>query len=489
MNVARFNFSHGDHTAHQEVLDRLRKVAGQRQRRVACLLDTKGPEIRTAMVRDGKPIDLVAGQEVTLVAVGDQYTSWEGGLNPETGEVRIGVSYAKLCRSMSPGKRILISDGSLVIEVLRIVSDTELVGRCLCAKQLGPRKNVNLPGVKVDIPVLTPKDIEDLQQFCCRNKMDFVAASFVQTGDDVRFIRQVLDSAGGEAVKIISKIENESGLEHYDDILAESDGIMVARGDLAMEIPSEKVALAQKLMITKANIAGKFVITATQMLESMVSNPLPTRAEMTDVANAVFDGTDAVMLSGETANGSFPDTAVRTMAAIVANAENASGYTATQCFIRDHSRKPITRIEAAGCIAASSMVDCNAQLVVCISESGEAARLVAKYRPAVPQIIITTCNRVANQACIVFGQYAIKVPSMLPSIDDLLRTAREHADREGLWLGEGLAVVLHGHLEACADITPVMRLVDLGSLEAAESLARPADSPLKSPMNRLSLRV
>ena len=316
MGVARFNFSHGDHEAHQAVLDRYREACAEEGAAIreelgldytpkwASLLDTKGPEIRTAMLKDHEPIFLDKDQEIIVEAVGDKYTEFEGYKTPE--ETRIGLSYAKLCQSVKPGNTILIADGSISIKVNSIVSDTELKGTVLNSKKLGERKNCNLPGVKVDIPVLTEKDINDVQNFCCKNKMDFIAASFVQTGEDVQLIRSILDEAGGQNVKIICKIENEAGMENFDDILKYTDGVMVARGDLGMEIPSEKVALAQKMMITKCNIAGKFVICATQMLESMCENPLPTRAEMLDVANAVFDGADATMLSGETANGAFP---------------------------------------------------------------------------------------------------------------------------------------------------------------------------------------
>jgi pyruvate kinase len=300
--------------------------------------------------------------------------------------------------------------------------------------------------------------VDDLQQFCCRNKMDFVAASFVQSADDVRFIRKTLDDAGGHDIKIISKIENESGMDHYDAILAEGDGIMVARGDLAMEIPSWKVALAQKMMITKANIAGKFIVTATQMLESMIGNPLPTRAEMTDVANACFDGTDAVMLSGETANGKFPDTAVRTMAAIVSNAENSNGYVTVQCFLRDHSSKPFSRLEAFGATVAAAIGDCGAGLVVVLSKGGAAARMVSKYRAHVPQVVVTPRESVANQSCVVFGQYALHAPEYT-DVEALIQAAKQHALAEGIWDGASSVIVLHGKLEPSADTQPVISVL------------------------------
>jgi len=280
MNIARFNFSHGDHKGHGEVLERFRKVAADKKSNVACLMDTKGPEIRTAMLRDHKPITLEANQDIIVEAVGDKYTEFAGYKTEE--ETRIGLSYAKLCESVLPGNRILIADGTVVIEVKEIVNETTLRGTVLNSKELGERKNCNLPGVVVDIPVLTPKDIDDVQNFCAKHKMDFIAASFVQSGEDVRFIRKTLDDAGGQDVKIICKIENEAGLANIDEIIRETDGIMVARGDLGMEIPSEKVSLAQKMIITKCNVAGKFVITATQMLESMV-HPAPIELSTCDV--------------------------------------------------------------------------------------------------------------------------------------------------------------------------------------------------------------
>jgi pyruvate kinase len=287
-----------------------------------------------------------------------------------------------------------------------------LKGTVLNTKKLGERKNCNLPGVKVDIPVLTAKDINDVQNFCCKNEMDFIAASFVQTGEDVQLIRKVLDEAGGQNVQIISKIENEEGVANIDAILKYSDGIMVARGDLGMEIPSQKVALAQKMLITKANVAGRFAICATQMLESMCDNPLPTRAEMTDVANAVFDGADATMLSGETANGAFPAVAVSTMAAINANAELAKTSSASISFLRDFTQRPFTTIESAASSAAMGAVDCAAELIVVISGKGAAAKAMSKYRPPCPILVVTADAATARQTGAYFGQYAMKVDDL-----------------------------------------------------------------------------
>jgi pyruvate kinase len=224
VNVVRLNFSHGDHKGHYEVLERYRKVLAVKKSTAACLLDTKGPEIRTGMLKDHKNISLEKGQDIFVEAVGDKYTEFEGYKSES--ETRIGLSYARLCQNVKVGQRILIADGSIVIQVKEIVSDTVLKGTVLNSKELGERKNCNLPGVHVDIPVLTEKDIDDLQNFCVKHKMDYVAASFVQSGADVDFIRKTLDDVGGQSVKIISKIENEAGLEHIDEIIAKSDGII-----------------------------------------------------------------------------------------------------------------------------------------------------------------------------------------------------------------------------------------------------------------------
>jgi pyruvate kinase len=299
--------------------------------------DTKGPEVRTAKLRDGKSIQLVEGQELMMHAVGEQYTTWEGYQDKQ--ETHIGVSYRSFADVLSVGSKFAIADGTLGIQVVELVSDTVVKGKALNPHMLGQLKNCKLLGSRESVCVLSPKDVDDLQNFCAKYKMDFVSASFVQSAADVGMIRRILDAAGGHDVKIISKIATEAGLRNIDEIIAASDGIMIARGYLGMEIPSEKVALAQKMIITKCNVAGKFVITVRQLLESMIERPLPTRAEMTDVANAVFDGTDCVSLSRETAIGRHPEDAVRVIAAIAANAELVNNYYAMFSFIRDFTPK------------------------------------------------------------------------------------------------------------------------------------------------------
>ena len=429
LNVARFNFSHGDHEGHGQVLARFREATMRRGSHAATLLDTKGPEIRTAMLREGKNITLEAGQDIVVEAVGDRYTQFEGYKTDK--ETRIGLSYSKLCQSVKPGNKILLADGTVSIEVVEILSETELRGRVLNTKELGQRKNCNLPGVKVDLPVLMDKDIDDLQNFACKHKMDYVAASFVQSAEDVRFIRRVLDEAGGHKIKIISKIENFEGLRNYDDILAETDGIMVARGDLGMEIPVEKVPLAQKWMITKANIAGKFVICATQMLESMISNPFPTRAEMTDVASAVFDGVDAVMLSGETANGDFPDATVAVMSRIVTSAEIGINHYQNWEFIHEYTAKPVGTVEAVASCAVKTATEIVPGLIVVFSEAGKMPSMLAKYRPSVPVMVLTTDPGLARRCQTLYGVYPYVIAA-------LPKNAKEV--QQQVWLAMNMAV-------------------------------------------------
>ena len=462
MGVARFNFSHGDHEAHQGVLDRFRKVCEEKKAHCAVLLDTKGPEIRTAMLKDHQPIELEAGQDIIVYAAGpDEYTEWEGYKTPE--ETKIGCSYAKLCQSVKPGNRLLFADGSVVIEVVEIIDEKNLKGKVINSKKLGERKNGNLPGVKVELDVLQEKDIEDIKEFACVNKMDYVAVSFVQCGDDVQMVRKLLDENGGEDVQIISKIENEEGMRNFDDILKYTDGVMVARGDLGMEIPSEKVPLAQKMLITKSNVAGRFCICATQMLESMCTNPLPTRAEMTDVANAVFDGADATMLSGETANGANPAVAVATMAAISANAELAHTSQAAISFIRDHTQRPFTTLESAAASAAGGAVDCDAELIVVVTGTGAASRVMSKYRPSCPVLVVTADEAVGRQTGAIFAQFPMVVDDLSPGkfAWDKESPAIAKAKEMGLYSGNGSnIVVLAGPGGGDADKCPLVSFLE-----------------------------
>jgi len=410
MNVARFNFSHGDHETHKNTLDRLRAVAKAKSRTVAVLLDTKGPEIRTGFFDTNvmKKLELVKGQ--TLVLTGDY-------LYKAVDTTKIACSYEKIAEDVKTGQQILVADGSLVLTVVSCdVANKEVACTVLNNASLGERKNMNLPGVKVDLPTFTEKDVDDIVNFGIKNGVEFIAASFVRTGQDVRNLRKLLDDNDGKKIKIICKIENQEGLENYDEILSETDAIMVARGDLGMEIPPAKVFLAQKFMIRKGNIAGKPVITATQMLESMVNNPRPTRAECSDVANAVYDGTDAVMLSGESANSPYFEQAVHIMSRIVTNAEQTRNYHHLHQAIRNtivSERGPLTKGESIASSAVSAVIDVKAKLIVILSDTGKMAGYVSKFRPNVSSLVLTPDVTIARQTSgLMLGMHSVLVDSL-----------------------------------------------------------------------------
>jgi len=410
MSVARFNFSHGDHEGHQACLDRLRQAAANKKSNVAVMLDTKGPEIRSGFFADGaKKINLVKGESLVLTT---DY-AFKGS------NKKLACSYPALATSVTVGQSILVADGSLVLTVLSI---DEAAGEVTCRIEnncsIGERKNMNLPGVVVDLPTLTEKDISDIAAWGCKNNVDFIAASFVRKGSDVHKIREVLDSNGGESTKIICKIENLEGLENYHEILAATDGIMVARGDLGMEIPPEKVFLAQKMMIREANIVGKFVITATQMLESMIVNPRPTRAECSDVANAVLDGTDCVMLSGETANGEHFEAAVTIMARTCCEAESAVNFDSLYQAVRNSTIRKYGHLSTSESISSSAVktaIDVNAKAIIVCSETGNTARQIAKFRPGMKVVVLTTRSQTASQS---FGVLKGVTSRLVPSFDD-----------------------------------------------------------------------
>ena len=366
MDVARFNFSHGDHAEHKHRLEILESVREELGIPIASLLDTKGPEIRTGKLKDGKKVTLKEGDLYTLTTeeiVGD--------------ETRGYINYAGLAEDVKPGDRILIDDGLIELHV-REVNGTDIVCRIENGGELGEKKGVNVQGVRVKLPALTDKDKEDIR-FGVDAGFDFVAASFVRNADAIREIREILDEKGS-AMQIIAKIENEEGIENIDSIIEASDGIMVARGDMGVEIPAEKVPHIQKMIIRKCNLACKVVITATQMLDSMIRNPRPTRAEVSDVANAVYEGTDAVMLSGETAMGSYPIEAVRMMSQIAEESEKYLDYMFYQR--RKVSAENLRNISNTVCYSSvATASDLEAPVIVAPSVSGFTTRMLSKWRP------------------------------------------------------------------------------------------------------------
>uniref|UniRef100_A0A0D9VTI4 Pyruvate kinase n=1 Tax=Leersia perrieri TaxID=77586 RepID=A0A0D9VTI4_9ORYZ len=378
MCVARFNFSHGSHEYHQETLDNLRKAMDYTGVLCAVMLDTKGPEIRTGFLKDGKPIQLKQGKEITITT----------NYSIKGDENLISMSYHNLAIDLKPGSSVLCADGTITLTVLSCDREQSLV-RCRCENSalLGERKNVNLPGVIVDLPTLTEKDKVDILQWGVPNKIDMIALSFVRKGSDLKLVRCVLGEHA-KSILLMSKVENQEGVANVDEIIANSDAIMVARGDLGMEIPIEKIFYAQKVMIHKCNIQGKPVVTATQMLESMIKSPRPTRAEATDVANAVLDGTDCVMLSGETAAGAYPELAVQTMANICLKAELYLDYPFIFNKISSEAPVPLAPLESLASSAVQMANISKASLILVLTRGGTTARLVAKYRPSMPVLSV-----------------------------------------------------------------------------------------------------
>ena len=396
MNVARLNFSHGDHATHGRTIARLKEALALRPGlHCAVMLDTKGPEIRTGFFApplEGGKLEFKAGSSLILTT---DYSYKSDG-------TKLACTYDKLPTSVKKGNQILIADGTLVLEVKGTSPEKgevecEVMNTCA----IGERKNMNLPGVHVDLPVLQPKDIKDLQDFGVPQDVDMVAASFVQSADDCKFVRKILDDAGGHHIKICSKIENQEGLDNFEAIVDACDSIMVARGDLGMEIPPEKVFRAQKMMISTCAKFGKPVIVATQMLESMITNPRPTRAEASDVANAVLEGADAVMLSGESAGGKWPKEAVAIMSRIACEAEEEFDYDAAYVKELDLARQmttshKLTIVESTTAAAVQAAVTCQAKLIVVFAHTGATAALFAKYKCPIPVVIVTSHPHVAR---------------------------------------------------------------------------------------------
>ncbi|KJA26098.1 hypothetical protein HYPSUDRAFT_36963 [Hypholoma sublateritium FD-334 SS-4] len=401
VNVVRMNFSHGSYEYHQSVIDNTRKMiaADPSGRPVAIALDTKGPEIRTGLTKEGKDWPIPAGHEF-IVTTDSQYSeTCDGSV--------MWVDYANLPKVTAPGKLIYVDDGILSLLVLAIDGPNVHV-RALNNGNISSRKGVNLPKTDVDLPALSEKDKADLK-FGVKNGVDMIFASFIRRAQDVTDIRTVLGPDGAN-IKIIVKIENEQGVANFDEILKATDGVMVARGDLGIEIPASQVFLAQKMMIAKCNIVGKPVIVATQMLESMTYNPRPTRAEVSDVANAVLDGADCVMLSGETAKGNYPIQSVLMMAETCLLAEAAICYPPLFDDIRSIQPRPTETAETVAIAAVAAASEQRASAILVLSTSGETARLISKYRPAVPILTVTRNQQTSRQIHLHRGCYPFWYP-------------------------------------------------------------------------------
>jgi len=384
MNMMRLNFSHGNYEEHKEKIDNFRAAQIETGISAALMLDIKGPKIRTTKLKDGKNVNIVSGQEFIITTdksvIGD--------------EKMVAVTYEDIIQDVKIGEKLLIDDGLLQFSIKEIVGN-KIICIALNNGELGENKGVNLPKAKVSLPAISEKDRNDLI-FGCQQGVDYVAASFIRKADDVKDVRKVLDENNGKNILIISKIETQEGIDNFDEILKVSDGIMVARGDLGVEIPIEDVPIAQKMMIEKCNIAGKVVITATQMLDSMIKNPRPTRAEVNDVANAILDGTDCIMLSGESANGKYPVEAVRVMTRI---SEKIDPLVSKKNYFTEDMT--ITTAVTKGTAEISESLD--TKVIVVATQSGRAARDMRRYFPKAEIIAITNNEKTANQLLIVRG--------------------------------------------------------------------------------------
>ena len=415
MDAARINFSHGTYETHAETIAKLKQAREELNAPIPLILDTKGPEIRVKTFKEDK-VRLEEDATFTLTT-----RDVEGDVNI------VSVTYADLPKDVHRGSRILIDDGLIELKV-EDITETNVVCKVINGGVVKSRKGVNLPGVQVNLPSQMEKDIEDLK-FGVENGFDIVAASFIRSAEDVLKIRRVLEENGGGQMHIISKIENQQGVENIDKILEASDGIMVARGDLGVEIPPEEVPLVQKILIAKANRIGKPVITATQMLESMVHSPRPTRAEANDVANAIFDGSDAIMLSGETAAGAYPLEAVATMARIALKAESAVDYAAKLANTTEPARVNITNaISMAACATAAEL---KTAAITTVTKSGFTARMISRYRPACPLIASTSDETVWRQMNLIWGCKPMLYTGELPR-GGVFDTALEIAVKSGL---------------------------------------------------------
>ena len=427
MNVARFNFSHGDHAEHGNRINLVKAAGKATGKTVSLMLDTKGPEMRLGKFAAGK-VQLVAGKKLILTAdqdfVGD--------------ETKVAVSHKGLCTEVKPGDTILLSDG-LVSLTVEEIQGTDIVTTIMNSGIMGTLKRVAAPGVSVNLPPLSDRDVKDVI-FGISQDMDFIAASFVQRAADVHAIRKVITDNNGK-MEIISKIENMEGVDNIDEIIEASDGIMVARGDLGVEIPAEDVPLIQKMIINKCNAAGKPVIVATQMLESMINNPLPTRAEASDVANAIMDGTDAIMLSGETASGDYPEEAVKTMNKIANRIESSLQYNAL-LLNKGIALQPTTT-DAISHATVQVAYEIDAKAIVTPTESGYTTKMVSKYRPKAPIIAVAPDEKTARSLNLRWGVYPI-IGSRWSDTDEMIIGSVQNSVEAGYLTSGDLVVVTAG---------------------------------------------
>ncbi|MEG0570701.1 MAG: pyruvate kinase [Oscillospiraceae bacterium] len=447
MNVARFNFSHQTHEEHKKRFEMVEKLRTELGLPIAMLLDTKGPEIRLGMIENTKT-ELVAGQEFVLTT--------ENSLgNSKTAS----ITYKGLPQDVEKGTRVLIDDGLIELKVLN-TTQTDITCEVINGGAISNRKGINVPGVRLSMPYLSKEDEEDII-FGSELGFDFIAASFVRSADDVLAVKNILSSQNNHKIKLISKIENLEGVKNIDEIIRVSDGIMVARGDMGVEIPFEEIPVLQKMLIKKAYHAGKQVITATQMLESMMKNPRPTRAETTDVANAIYDGTSAIMLSGETAAGLYPVAALKTMARIAQRAEQDIDYT-KRFRNRDYSEPPNVT-NAISHATVTTALDLGATAIVTVTKTGQTAKMISKFRPLCPIIGCTTDEMVCRQMNLSWGVIPIMVDEKSYT-DELFEHSVQRAVEHKLLSSGDLVVVTAGVPLGISGTTNLMKVHVVGHI-------------------------
>ena len=447
MNVARINFSHGTHEQHKVRVDAFKRVRDRLGLPIPLLLDTKGPEIRLGTFETGE-VNLSQGDKFVL--------SNEDVLG---GQDRATVTYKELFKDVAKGSRILINDGLVELEVEEIKKkDIHCV--VLNGGSIGNNKGINVPGAEIHLPSLTQRDVADIV-FGIENEFDFIAASFVRKASDVVEIRKILEKNGGQDIKVIAKIENRQGVDNVDEILKVADGIMVARGDLGVEIPVEEVPIVQKMLIEKCYKNGKPVITATQMLDSMIRNPRPTRAEASDIANAIYDGTSVIMLSGETAAGKYPVESLVTMSKIAEKAEESMNYWKRFYGMRFDMMASVTNaISHATCTTA---MDLKAAAIITVTQSGHTARMISRFRPACPIIATTVSPRVQRQLSLSWGvvPYLVKIAS---STDEMFDMGVEKALESGLVRNGDLVVITAGVPIGISGTTNILKVHIVGKV-------------------------
>ncbi|NLY08434.1 MAG: pyruvate kinase [Tissierellia bacterium] len=448
MNVCRLNFSHGTHDEHLVRINAIKKARENQSANVAIMLDTKGPEIRIKTFEDNKSVVLETGRDFTLTT------------RDVLGNDKIvSITYIGLPSDVSVGNTILIDDGLVELEVVS-KNETDINCKVINGGTISNRKGINVPSVKINIPALTDSDIEDIL-FGIKQDIDFIAASFIRKPEDVLAIRRILEDNNSDHIEIISKIENQEGVENLDDIIRVSDGIMVARGDLGVEIAPEEIPIVQKDMISKCNLAGKPVITATQMLDSMMRNPRPTRAEVTDVANAILDGTSAIMLSGETAAGKYPILAVKMMSKIACRVESSLDY--HEILRKTSDFNEITTTNAIGKATCTTAYDLSASAIIAATASGYTARVISKFKPKSPIIAATTSPRSARKLSLDWGVFPV-ISELGSSTDEILDYSITAAQNSGYIKDGDLVVITAGVPVGTSGSTNLIKVHTLGKL-------------------------